>query len=387
MLIAAAICPAAPLIARELTGTDPVIPDLRRACRDAVAGLLASGPDLIAVVGVAAEGGRWDEDDRLDLSVFAPALRGATGSRVAVPPSLGLGGMLLDQAGYDGQRELCSVTQDETAADCAALGARLAGLRDRVALLVMADGSACRTLKAPGYLDARSEPFDAEVARAIRDRDAAALLALDADLARELLATGRPGWQVLAGAARECWAGTRVRYCDDPFGVLYTVASMTFDTLPPVGLRSVEDGDLDAIFDQMRDPEGVWMAAFTADDPSDRAAFDAHMAMVRSSPGIWLRAVTWDGQLVGTIAAFVADGDTEVTYWIDRAWWGRGIASRALALLLDQVTTRPLHARAASDNAASLRVLRKSGFAAIGTEVSFARARGGEIEETILRKD
>jgi RimJ/RimL family protein N-acetyltransferase len=415
MLIAAAICPAAPLLARELTGTDAVIPDLRRACRDAVAGLVASAPDLIAVVGVAAEGGRWDEAGRLDLSVFAPALRGvtegrppgqrgatggrppgqvtlrgATGGRppgqVAVPPSLGLGGMLLDQADYDGPRELWSVTEDETAAGCAALGARLAGLRDRVALLVMADGSACRTLKAPGYLDARSEPFDAEVGRAIRDRDAAALLALDADLAHELMATGRPGWQALAGAARECWASTQVRYCDDPFGVLYTVASVTCDSQPLVALRHVADGDLDAIFDQMRDPEGVWMAAFTADDPSDRAAFDAHMAMIRSSPNIWLRAVTSDGQLVGTIAAFPAEGATEVTYWVDRACWGRGIASRALALLLDQVTTRPLRARAASDNAASLRVLRKSGFEAIGTEVSFAPARGGQIEETILRK-
>jgi RimJ/RimL family protein N-acetyltransferase len=201
------------------------------------------------------------------------------------------------------------------------------------------------------------------------------------------MATGRPGWQVLAGAARECWAGTQVRYCDDPFGVLYTVASVTCDSHPLVALRQVEEGDLDAIFDQMRDPDGVWMAAFTAADPSDRAAFDAHMAMIRSSPDIAMRAVTCDGQLVGTIAAFVAEGDTEVTYWVDRASWGRGVASRALALLLDQVTTRPLHARAASDNAASLRVLRKSGFEVIGTEVSFAAARGSEIEETILRKD
>lgn len=408
MLIAAAICPAAPLLARELTGTDPLIPELRRACRDAVAGLVASVPDLIAVVGVAAEGRRWDEDGRLDLGVFAPALRGpalheparhdparydparyapALAPSSVVPPSLGLGGMLLDQAGYGGPRELRSVTQDQTAADCAALGTRLAGRRDRVALLVMADGSACRTLKAPGYLDARSEPFDADVVRAIRDRDAAALLALDADLAHELLATGRPGWQVLAGAAREYWAGTEVRYCDDPFGVLYMVASVTFDALPAVGLRLVEDSDLDAIFDQMRDPEGVWMAAFTPDDPSDRTAFDAHMAMIRSSPCIWLRAVTCDGRLVGTIATYVTEGDTEVTYWVDRAWWGRGIASRALALLLDKVTTRPVHARAASDNVASLRVLRKSGFEVIGTEVSFAPARGGTIEETILRKD
>ena len=147
------------------------------------------------------------------------------------------------------------------------------------------------------------------------------------------------------------------------------------------------DTDLDALFDQMRDPESVWMAAFTADDPDDRSAFDAHMARVLSAPGVTHRAVTCDGQLVGSIAAFVIDGETEVTYWIDRAVWGRGIAGRALELLMDLVPVRPLYARAASDNAGSLRVLQKAGFEIIGTENSFAPARKGKIEETILRKD
>ena len=107
-----------------------------------------------------------------------------------------------------------------------------------------------------------------------------------------------------------------------------------------VALRPVEDADLDALFDQMRDPRSVWMAAFTAEDPNDRAAFDAHMARVRASLGIPVQAVTRDSQLVGSIASFVIDGRTEVTYWIDRAAWGCGIASRALALLLDLVRAR-----------------------------------------------
>jgi RimJ/RimL family protein N-acetyltransferase len=154
-----------------------------------------------------------------------------------------------------------------------------------------------------------------------------------------------------------------------------------------VALRPVEDADLDALFDQMRDPESVWMAAFTARDPSDRSAFDAHMARVRNSPDITMRAVTRDGRLVGSIASFVAEGHTEVTYWIDRAAWGCGIASQALALFLELTAVRPLHARAASDNAASLSVLRRSGFQVIGTETSFAPGRNAEIEETILRTD
>lgn len=152
-----------------------------------------------------------------------------------------------------------------------------------------------------------------------------------------------------------------------------------------IALRSVEDSDLDALFDQMREPESVWMAAFTADDPDDRAAFDTHMARVRSSPDITLRAVTRDGLLVGSVASFVSDGQPEVTYWIDRAAWGAGIATRALALLLELVPARPISARVASDNAGSMRVLQKSGFTIIGTEISFAPARQAEIEETILR--
>jgi len=157
--------------------------------------------------------------------------------------------------------------------------------------------------------------------------------------------------------------------------------------VPVVALRPIEDRDLDALFDQMRDPESVWMAAFIARDPNDRLAFDAHMARLRASPEITMRAVTRDGQLVGSVASFVVDGDTEVTYWIDRAAWGHGIASRALDLLLDLVPARPLHARAASDNAGSLRVLQKSGFKIIGTEISFAPGRNADVEETILRMD
>jgi RimJ/RimL family protein N-acetyltransferase len=154
-----------------------------------------------------------------------------------------------------------------------------------------------------------------------------------------------------------------------------------------IALREVRDEDLDGIFEQMRDPEGVWMAAFTAEDPDDRAYFDAHMARVRVAPDVTMRAVTRDGQLVGHVAAFDRDGELEVTYAVDRAAWGQGVASQALALLLREVTARPVHARAASDNLGSLRVLEKAGFRIIGTNRDFAQARKTEIEETILRLD
>jgi RimJ/RimL family protein N-acetyltransferase len=154
-----------------------------------------------------------------------------------------------------------------------------------------------------------------------------------------------------------------------------------------VSLRPVLDADLDAIYEQMKDPESVRMAAFTAEDPSDRHAFLSHMARMSDDPSVVHRAIDVDGSIAGTIGSFEIDDQTEVTYWIDRALWGRGIASAALQSFLAIITERPLFARAASDNAASLRVLEKAGFRPIGVNRDFARGRGEEIEETILRLD
>ena len=149
-------------------------------------------------------------------------------------------------------------------------------------------------------------------------------------------------------------------------------------------LRPVEGSDLDAIFEQMRDPESVRMAAFTARDPSDRSAFDAHMAKIMSSSDNRLWAIIRDARLVGTIGSYISEGATEVTYWIDRTFWGQGIATRALGMLLEEISVRPIRARAASDNVGSLRVLEKAGFHPIGTEVAFAPGRAAEIGETVL---
>lgn len=156
---------------------------------------------------------------------------------------------------------------------------------------------------------------------------------------------------------------------------------------PPLALREVRGSDLDGLFAQMSDPESVAMAAFTSDSHSDRAAFDAWMTRLMTSPDIATRAITVNGDLVGSIASFVVDGQTEVSYWIERTVWGRGIASRALALFVEQLPVRPVYARAASDNFASLRVMEKVGFRPVGTEMSFAAARGVEIEETIMILD
>ncbi|NED72569.1 hypothetical protein G3I51_09470, partial [Streptomyces sp. SID9944] len=102
---------------------------------------------------------------------------------------------------------------------CLATGRDLAGRADRVALLVMGDASACRSLKAPGYLDERAEPFDAEAARVLGAADVPALAALDAALAAELKASGRAPWQVLAGAAELANLSGTLLYDEAPYGV------------------------------------------------------------------------------------------------------------------------------------------------------------------------
>ena len=77
-------------------------------------------------------------------------------------------------------------------------------------------------------------------------------------------------------------------------------------------------------------------------------------------------------------------GNTEITYWIDKKFWGQGVATTALKLLLAMETTRPVFGRVAFDNIGSQRVLEKCGFTIIGESTGFANARGQEIEEFLL---
>lgn len=226
MIVAAALCPAPPLLVRELTGADLVAADLRTACLEAVAELTAAEPDIIAVAGPAEQTRTWNGVSSLDLARFAPGARSRAGRPPGLPPSLGVGAWLLDQAGYAGERLLQSVAAGEPGGRCAGLGTSLAGSRARVSLLVMADGSARRGLRAPGYLDQRSAGFDAEVEWAVRTGRLDGLLSIDQDLALELMATGRPAWQVLAGAVAGRRVTSEIRYVGDPFGVAYLVASL-----------------------------------------------------------------------------------------------------------------------------------------------------------------
>jgi RimJ/RimL family protein N-acetyltransferase len=153
-------------------------------------------------------------------------------------------------------------------------------------------------------------------------------------------------------------------------------------------LREVEDGDLDVLFEHWTDREAIRMAAFTSPDPDDRGAFDARWARLRRDQNTTNKVVETEGRVVGHIASFDLDGEREVTYWIGRQDWGKGIATRALHEFLAMIErSRPLYARAASDNVASIRVLEKCGFTCVGDARGFAHGRGEEIDEVILRLD
>jgi hypothetical protein len=197
MIVRAAVCPSPPLLASGVTGQDVPLPELRAACAAAVGWLLAADPDMVAVLGPATATATWPPDTAPDLAMHAPA---AYPGPSALPLALAIGAQFLDAAGYRGPRLLASVAESASVGACDELGRELAAAAPRLALLVMGDGSARRSAAAPGYLDDRAEPFDATVEQAFRDGDLSALTALDPDLARDLLAAGRPAWQALAGA-------------------------------------------------------------------------------------------------------------------------------------------------------------------------------------------
>lgn len=148
-------------------------------------------------------------------------------------------------------------------------------------------------------------------------------------------------------------------------------------------LREVLDGDLEDFFIHQQDPEADRMAAFT-EDPSDRMAFEANWARIRAPEGATARTITVDGAVVGYIVSIAGDGNTSVGYSVDRTFWGRGIASRALAQFLEQVRTRPLFARATKDNIGSLRVLERCGFTIVDEGRGYAHGRGEVVEFVLL---
>ena len=229
MLVAAAVCPHPPLLVPGVgAGASGELDDLRVACDEAVRGLLAAEPSLVVVVGAAPSVGPFPDGAWGSLRGYGVQVPVGDGAgEPTLPLALTLGRWLLDRAAPGTPTLLFGVEPDAGTDRCLALGEALAERSARVALLVMGDASARRSVKGPAGLHPDAEPFDEAVEDALRGADPDALAALVPGVATDLLAAGRAAWQVLAGAARGgSWRGA-VTWAGSPYGVTYLVATWT----------------------------------------------------------------------------------------------------------------------------------------------------------------
>ena len=151
-----------------------------------------------------------------------------------------------------------------------------------------------------------------------------------------------------------------------------------------LSLRDVTADDLPIFFEQQLDADANSMAVFTAEDPTDFAAFMADWTKTLTDPRTMTKTILFDGQVAGYISVRGLSFQSRIAYWIGKAFWGKGVASQALAQLLDQVAERPLFATVAYDNLASLRVLEKCGFTMCGVYEGFSNARGLEVVTYVM---
>lgn len=152
-----------------------------------------------------------------------------------------------------------------------------------------------------------------------------------------------------------------------------------------ITLRKTEIADLDHFFVFQLDKEANHLAAFTSKDSADKTAYLQKYTKFLSDPTINMRTIMVGNIIVGSIAKFEMEGKTEITYWIDKAFWGRGVATNALKDFLTIENARPIFGRVAFDNLGSQKVLEKCGFTKVGTDRGYATARQAVIDEFIYQ--
>lgn len=158
-------------------------------------------------------------------------------------------------------------------------------------------------------------------------------------------------------------------------------ASMDSEVL----LREVKEEDIPIFFEQQLDAEGYYTTAFVSKNPADKEAYIEGWMEIKDGEGFNAKTVVCGGQIAGYIIKYLRSDLTEIGYWLGEEFRGKGVATKALAEFLKIMTTRPLYARAAKDNVASIRLLEKRGFVMSGEEKIFSPVRGEEVEEVVLR--
>jgi len=211
--VAVAFCPCPPLLVPELSaGAAEELDPLRTACDSAVGALLAAGASCVTVLAGAAEPAEWDAGAGGSLRPHGVDVR-AGGRDTTLPSALTVGAWLLDRSGWTGPRRYVAVRDEVRAGDV------------REAWLVVGDGSARRTASSPGPFDPRAVAFDAAVARAMAGGDAAALAALDGELAEQLWCGGARVWRAVGAALDGTILDAALVADEAPYGVGYLVAT------------------------------------------------------------------------------------------------------------------------------------------------------------------
>lgn len=235
MICALAFCPHPPLLVPEVAvGAADELDDLRAACDSAVAAALATGPDTVVLLGGGPATGRLPNDAvgtlrPYGLALDVPLHPGAPEGGATLPLSLSVGAWLLARSGWDGAREAVQVDLDPMGGPGGRreVAEALAGRPDRVALLVLADGSSSRSDTAPGSHHPGAADFDAAVAAVLASGDPQAGLKVKYDTARDVGAQGWSAWRTAFHAAAPGPWRARLEYDAAPYGVGYLVASWT----------------------------------------------------------------------------------------------------------------------------------------------------------------
>lgn len=152
-----------------------------------------------------------------------------------------------------------------------------------------------------------------------------------------------------------------------------------------IQLTKTKTEDLPSLYQFQLDKEANHLAAFTATNQNTEADYINKFTPFLSNPAINMFTIRTNNEIVGSIAKFMMDDEAELTYWIDRKFWGKGVATNALKEFLKIEQTRPIRGRVAFDNYGSQKVLEKCGFVKIGMDKGFANARQAEIEEYIYK--
>ena len=149
----------------------------------------------------------------------------------------------------------------------------------------------------------------------------------------------------------------------------------------PTVLRDVVESDLDAFYEHQREPEANRMALFPA---RDRETFDAHWRRILADDTLTKKTIVYEDEVAGNMLSWQQEGQRLIGYWVGQEFWGKGLATRALAELVEELPTRPLHAWVATSNVASVRVLEKCGFVVVASRTEHDEKLGEPVEELLL---